>query len=205
MVSLRSPVARSLQGGQGSPGFLGLNTRIGASLYFQGCVVLLEKIERTTSRVIFLTMFRRLFLIAHVPLGRWTRTDSSANAIKIDWANTDHCGTCTFPQPPDLKNTDEEKRSMHRRSTVPVHRPRPVLAVPAVRQESPLAASIKQGFGWGLGNAMATTLMNAGFPKVPVAASGGVATVVPASSVPVEYTQCMKDIEDKEACKHLLK
>jgi hypothetical protein len=154
-------------------------------------------------------MFRRLFLIAHVPLGRWTRTDSSVNAIKIDWANTDHCGTCALPQPPDLKNADEEKRSMHRRSAVPVHRPRPVPAapVPAIRQESPLAASVKQGFGWGLGNAMAATLMNASFPKgpTPTATATATATVVPASSVPVEYTQCMKDFEDKEACKHLLK
>jgi len=202
-------MARSLQGGQGPPGVLGIDARISAPLYFQGCIGFLEKIERATARVILLTMFRRLFLIAHVPLGRWTRTDSSANAIKIDWANTDHCGTCTYPQPPDLKTSNEEERSMHRRSAVPVHRP----SVPstAVRQESPLAASIKQGFGWGLGNAMAATLMNASFPKVPVAAGGGVAVpvpavpVVPASSVPAEYTQCMKDFEDKEACKHLLK
>lgn len=148
-------------------------------------------------------MFRRLFLIAHVPLGRWTRTDSSANAIKIDWANTDHCGTCTYPQPPDLKTSNEEERSMHRRSAVPVHRPRPVPSTVApVRQESPLAASIKQGFGWGLGNAMAATLMNASFPKGSTVATASLAA---SDAIPVEYKQCMKDFEDKEACKHLLK
>ena len=154
-----------------------------------------------------LTMLRRLFLIAHVPLGRWTRTDSSVNAIKIDWANTDHCGTCTLPQPPDLKISDEEKRSMNRRSAVPVHRPRLVPApvpAPVVRQESSLVASVKQGFGWGLGNAMAATLMNTGFPKGPVAPPAPPAPFA-APSIPVEYTQCMKDFEDKEACKHLLK
>ena len=29
-------------------------------------------------------------------LGRWERTDKIQNKIKIDWANTDHCGTCAY-------------------------------------------------------------------------------------------------------------
>ena len=43
-----------------------------------------------------------------VLLGRWERTDKLANKIKIDWANTDHCGTCgyvTVPSTPTLKQT----------------------------------------------------------------------------------------------------
>lgn len=49
-----------------------------------------------------LTMFRRFFrfrfaMTDYVPLGRWTRTERAANAIKVDLANTDHCGTCPLP------------------------------------------------------------------------------------------------------------
>jgi len=29
-------------------------------------------------------------------LGRWERTDKVLNKIKIDYANTDHCGTCSY-------------------------------------------------------------------------------------------------------------
>ena len=55
-------------------------------------------------------MFRRFFKIERVLLGRWTRTNPFLNAIKIDWANTDHCGTCSLtdttkpsaPKTPDL-------------------------------------------------------------------------------------------------------
>ena len=67
-------------------------------------------------------MLRRLFQRDYVPLGRWTRTTRVLNAIKIDWANTDHCGTCTLPTkdksksraevpPPDLKKSDEKNRN----------------------------------------------------------------------------------------------
>jgi len=40
-------------------------------------------------------------------LGRWERTDRLQNKIKIDLANTDHCGTCHYtpyvPKPKDLE------------------------------------------------------------------------------------------------------
>lgn len=29
-----------------------------------------------------------------IPLGRWTRNQNVP--LKIDWANVDHCGTCSF-------------------------------------------------------------------------------------------------------------
>ena len=180
-------------------------------------------------------MLRRFFQFSQVPLGRWTRTDSSANAIKVDWANTDHCGTCSLPLIPqlsqlsqlplipmpslDLKNFDEETRRMKRRVPVPVpvHRraetyraltpvprkaeaPVPSLgSAPATPLTSSLANSVTQGFGWGLGNAMAATLMNASFPK---AIAVPAVPAVPAQSL--EYERCMKDFDDKEACKRLL-
>jgi hypothetical protein len=71
-------------------------------------------------------MLRRFFQRDYVPLGRWTRTTRVLNAIKIDWANTDHCGTCTLPHDknpkdetnsraevllPDLKKSDEKNRN----------------------------------------------------------------------------------------------
>jgi hypothetical protein len=40
-------------------------------------------------------------------LGRWERTGRVQNKIKIDLANTDHCGTCHYvpyvPKPKDLE------------------------------------------------------------------------------------------------------
>ena len=36
-------------------------------------------------------------------LGRWERTDKVQNKIKIDWANTDHCGTCGYAYAPKSK------------------------------------------------------------------------------------------------------
>ena len=46
-------------------------------------------------------MFRRLiriFIATTEPsvLGRWSLTDMKKNKIKIDWANVDHCGTCSY-------------------------------------------------------------------------------------------------------------
>jgi len=53
-------------------------------------------------------MFRRLiriFIMTKKPsvLGRWTITDMKKNKIKIDWANVDHCGTCSY----EVKNKPE--------------------------------------------------------------------------------------------------
>jgi hypothetical protein len=59
-------------------------------------------------------MLRRLFIRPthqHV-LGRWQRSSEKAIAIKVDWANIDHCGTCSKthemknpPQKPNKKET----------------------------------------------------------------------------------------------------
>lgn len=44
----------------------------------------------------FHKVFRYLREIPAVPLGRWKRTDKLKNNLKIDWANVDHCGTCSY-------------------------------------------------------------------------------------------------------------
>ena len=45
-------------------------------------------------------MFKQIiksFLSAKRPLlGRWCLNDKTKNHLKIDMANIDHCGTCTF-------------------------------------------------------------------------------------------------------------
>jgi hypothetical protein len=56
-------------------------------------------------------MFRqiilRLFPAERPLLGRWCLNDKTKNSWKIDMANIDNCGTCTFTK----KNTSSEKNS----------------------------------------------------------------------------------------------
>ena len=59
-------------------------------------------------------MFRkifRIFVITSEPslLGRWTITDMKKNKIKIDWANIDHCGTCSYETPKKKTDVPEVK------------------------------------------------------------------------------------------------
>ena len=42
------------------------------------------------------------------PLGRWCLKDKSKSDWKIDTANTDHCGTCSYENAKDSKLTKEE-------------------------------------------------------------------------------------------------
>ena len=57
-------------------------------------------------------MFRRIY--NHLrgnglpPLGRWCLKDKSKNDWKIDSANTDHCGTCSYEQPVPLPKIEAE-------------------------------------------------------------------------------------------------
>jgi len=41
-------------------------------------------------------LIRLLFTNTKTVLGRWECTGHKANKIKIDWANVDHCGTCSY-------------------------------------------------------------------------------------------------------------
>jgi hypothetical protein len=61
----------------------------------------------------FSRIFRRLSEIKPPLLGRWCIIDKSKNNWKIDMANVDHCGTCSYEAPKnipkinDLENTSE--------------------------------------------------------------------------------------------------
>jgi hypothetical protein len=56
--------------------------------------------------IMFANFFRKT--VERTLLGRWERTCERLNAIKVNWANTDHCGTCGLDTNPvkilDLKN-----------------------------------------------------------------------------------------------------
>ena len=43
-----------------------------------------------------LSLIRLLSRTNKTALGRWECTGSKENKIKIDWANVDHCGTCSY-------------------------------------------------------------------------------------------------------------
>ena len=61
-----------------------------------------------------------------------------------------------------------------------------------------MGSMVKNGFSWGLGNGIANALVGS--------VLNNASTVPPSVSSPsVEYVQCMKDFDDKEACKHFLK
>ena len=51
-----------------------------------------------------LGILRSLLRTNKTALGRWERTDHQANKIKIDWANVDHCGTCSYKQTKNSKS-----------------------------------------------------------------------------------------------------
>ncbi len=46
-------------------------------------------------------------LPSKIPLGRWERTTHVKNNLKIDMANIDHCGTCSFLE---IKEVEKEKK-----------------------------------------------------------------------------------------------
>jgi hypothetical protein len=83
----------------------------------------------------------------------------------------------------------------------------PKTTPPTIPQQFPIKESsfgsvVKQGFGWGLGNSIAHSLMNT------VSNSLIVSDPVPKvelDSKQLAYKQCMVDFDDKESCKHLLK
>lgn len=59
----------------------------------------------------FLNFFKKT--VERTLLGRWERTCERLNAIKVNWANTDHCGTCSVDYKPakiaDLENPPNRK------------------------------------------------------------------------------------------------
>ena len=83
-----------------------------------------------------------------------------------------------------------------------IRRPTAIVHQAIVHQPSPstpptsVGSMVKSGFSWGLGNGVANALVGSVFNKV---------STTPSTDSSVEYVQCMKDFDDKEACKHLLK
>ncbi len=66
--------------------------------------------------------------------------------------------------------------------------------------------SVKQGFGWGIGTNIARNLFGGPSvsPIVPSSASSAVPVPVQESTKTPEYTQCLKEGGDHEACKQYL-
>jgi len=74
----------------------------------------------------------------------------------------------------------------------------PKTPLPSPFQSAPSFASVaKQGFSWGIGNALAHTVINRMMGPA-------VAEPINTKPTPVAYTQCLKDFGDAESCKHLL-
>ena len=108
------------------------------------------------------------------------------------------------PHPIVIRRPSLPPTVIRRPPTAIVHQPTassPPTAI--VHQPSPstpptsMGSMVKSGFSWGLGNGIANALVGSVFNKISTDPS-----VAPTS---VEYVQCMKDFDDKEACKHLLK
>ena len=75
----------------------------------------------------------------------------------------------------------------------------PKVIQPVPIKESSFGSAIKQGFGWGLGNSLAHSLINKITSKPePISA-------IKLDSRESDYKQCMLNFDDKEACKYLLK
>lgn len=53
-----------------------------------------------------LSLIRLLSRTNKTALGRWECTGPKDNKIKIDWANVDHCGTCSYKiqEPKKIEN-----------------------------------------------------------------------------------------------------
>jgi hypothetical protein len=56
-------------------------------------------------------MLRRLFTAPtqQLLLGRWQRSTEKAIAIKVEWANIDHCGTCSKHDVPKQKENKQKE------------------------------------------------------------------------------------------------
>jgi len=83
--------------------------------------------------------------------------------------------------------------------------PKTPLPSPFAKEPS-FATVAKQGFSWGIGNALAHTVINRMIGPAPASAPGPVkpSTGQTAGPKQIAYTQCVKDFGDAESCKHLL-
>lgn len=99
--------------------------------------------------------------------------------------------------PPIRRKPSLPPAVIHRPSLPPtvIRRPTAIVHQPIASSSPPTMGSmVKSGFSWGLGNGIANALIGPLFNK-------GSTDPSPSN----EYVQCMKDFDDKEACKHHLK
>ena len=84
---------------------------------------------------------------------------------------------------------------IRRPPTAIVHQPTASAIASASASAPTMGSMVKSGFSWGIGNGIANALVGSVINK---------ASTTP-STPSHEYVQCMKDFDDKEACKDLLK
>ena len=104
--------------------------------------------------------------------------------------------------------SSQKRSSIRPRTRLPSPVPSPVPStvprnIPSVSPApNSLGTLVKEGFAWGLGNAVAHRVFGSIWPSAAPAT-----TVVPPVQLPTktpEYQQCMQDFNDLAACKHLL-
>lgn len=78
----------------------------------------------------------------------------------------------------------------------------PTLPQPVPIKESSFGSVVKQGFGWGLGNSLAHTLINT-ISRTTEVSEPIIENKI--DSTQTMYKQCILEFDDKEACKHLIK
>ena len=100
------------------------------------------------------------------------------------------------PHPIIIRRPSLPPTVIRRPPTAIVHQPSPPSTTIVYRPNPPtsVGSMVKSGFSWGLGNGIANALAGSVLNKVSTD-----------PSPPNEYIQCMKDFDDKEACKSLLK
>jgi len=83
--------------------------------------------------------------------------------------------------------------------------PKTPLPSPFPSAPSPSFANVaKQGFSWGIGNALAHTVINKMMGLGPTVAADPITPTTNTGPKEVAYMQCVKDFGDAEGCKHLL-
>jgi len=97
--------------------------------------------------------------------------------------------------PPIRRKPSLPPAIIRRPPTAIVHQP-----IASASPSPTMGSMVKSGFSWGLGNGIANALVGSVLNNAST-----VPPSVPPSVPSHEYIQCMKDFDDKEACKHHLK
>ena len=65
-----------------------------------------------------LSLILRILRSNKTALGRWECTGHKENKIKIDWANIDHCGTCSYKSEPKRLDNIPIKHKQHKNISI---------------------------------------------------------------------------------------